>query len=446
MQNNPITQRVIALTEQWREAAINCPDARAFCWMGEGDIDYKMINAFALYHLSDQSTIPDVFFTFSHPFTAETANNYGANIIYEMGEYLKAWDNDADKNALPKFEWQALPFDEKKYTDESYFIANLNHFADQLQWNEHEFFVVVITPQTISDTQAFTQWIHNALQVGISNKVRLMLYDNKPISIFKKVIAKNAKLIQVLYPNLNMVNAVHQILEDAKSNTKEQNEKEAFSFQQLFVKLSEAVGLNDKNKTEQYARQCLKITQQHNWPHCESLVYTMQHGLYAANKQWKQAYQLLDKAITKANEAAEQKILAADNLQYQAYITKANLYLMNKDYDNAIKTYHECLQIPTDQATPTALRMGVYQMLGMSYRLRGNSKVGWDYFTQGWQEAEQHPLGVNTKETAIMFYAKEMIETGSRAGASIGVWNDKFSGYWGENWYTVMKNYKPSTN
>ena len=55
-----------------------------------------------------------------------------------------------------------------------------------------------------------------------------MLYDNKPISIFKKVIAKNAKLIQVLYPNLNMVNAVHQILEDAKSNTKEQNEKEAW--------------------------------------------------------------------------------------------------------------------------------------------------------------------------------------------------------------------------
>ena len=103
MENNPITQRVIALTEQWREAAINYPNARAFCWMGEGDIDYKMINAFALYHLSDQSTIPDVFFTFSHPFTAETANNYGANIIYEMGEYLKAWDNDADKNALPKF-------------------------------------------------------------------------------------------------------------------------------------------------------------------------------------------------------------------------------------------------------------------------------------------------------------------------------------------------------
>lgn len=438
MEQNPVMQRVAMLTAMWREAVTKYKEARVFAWVGSSSIDYRMIKGFVLFHTSEQSDLDDLFFSLNQPFAHDELTKYGARLISEMNGFITAWNGDKNLTAKTgKLAWAASVQD-KETADETYFVQNINALAEALGVSgEGDVLALALLPQTVTDYTVYAQWVHNVLKAGLSENVRIMLFDTYEQKAFASLEEAYPKTFKFLYPDLDMPGAMNQILEHTKSTKKSSEERDAISFQQALLKMNEAISYGSEKNSTVYKNECLQLAVKNSWLHLEALVYFFLHSFYVSQKQLEKALQAINTAVQKTDVAVEKK-LVEPGIRYQYRIAKGNLLFMNKRYPEASEAYKECLQLDRTAVDKRVL-LGVYQMLGNSTRKEGFKKQAWSYFNEGWQlvQADEELL---KKNAVMMFYANDMIAAAYSADVNADALLKKLNGWWGHDWqYKLSK-------
>lgn len=444
MENNPVKQRVLALTEQWRQIVAKLPDVRMFCWIGASTVDYKMIQGFIMYHMSEESKIEDTFLCFKHPFREEgLSSTYGSKIIEDAGAYISAWNADKELVVITGvIDWNP-PKRSEKDRDEVYFAKYINLLAEKLPVNgKDQFLVIALFPQAVENFGRYAAWLASVIEAGISSKVRLMIYDNYDYGAFDGLSKQFPLLFHKIHTDLDMTGAMHQILENTKAAKTDRQERDAVSFQQLMIKITEAIGQRDKKKMDVYVKQSMELAQEHNWPHMAAMVHYFVHSWFVINNQQAEAHQALDHAVAKNDEAFDKKILVNEDLKYYYRVAKGNLYFMNKRFEEAAQVYKTCLKL-NRSGIDKQLLLGIYQMLGTSLRHMGDKKNAWAFFVEGWEMIKDEPEESIKSNKLIQHYAKEMMEVAGNAENGFVRYYELFSKYWGKNWEKNITGDKP---
>jgi tetratricopeptide (TPR) repeat protein len=202
--------------------------------------------------------------------------------------------------------------------------------------------------------------------------------------------------------------------------------------------MNEAISYSNEKSLMIHKNECIQLSIKNNWPHLEALVYFFLHSFFVSQNKTKEAHEVIDKAIQKADQSVEQNIVESEGIRYQYRIAKGNLFFMNKKYVEAGDMFKQCLQLKRTNIDKHVL-LGIYQMLGNSIKKSHSRKEAWNYFEEGWQLLKNENLDALKNNTIIMFYAKDMIETASGYQVNLKEYSDMMDEWWGKNWLHKLK-------
>jgi tetratricopeptide (TPR) repeat protein len=279
--------------------------------------------------------------------------------------------------------------------------------------------------------KAFSNWIELLMNAGISDSVRIMLYESRDSMYFKGLSKKKEEEFKYLQPDLDIAGAMNQILEETKAKKGTEEEKDMVSFQQALIKMNEAIGYSDEEDVRYYGNVCLKLAKKYEWQPQIALVHFFEHTFYASVQKVKEAHQAIDKAIAITAKAAEKEKEQHDQTQYQYYIAKGNLYFMSKEFEQAAAVYRESLELDRAGANPMMLA-GIHQMLGNSLRKYATKTEARTCFSEGWQLLSNEGDDALKENTMAMFYAKDMLSVADQE--MLNTYTPILNQLWGNNW------------
>lgn len=252
MENNAIMQRVMMLSEMWTESLSKNPKVSVFAWVGASSVEFKTIKGFVMYQTSLEKTLQDTVLCLSQPFEPEV-QLYGDQITSDLQNYFREWNKDPMLTEVTgKIEWRAQSITEKG-TEAALFAENLHMLAKALKVTGHpEKLVLALFPSALTDVKAFSNWIELLMNAGISDSVRIMLYESRDSMYFKSLSKKKEEEFKYLHPDLDIAGAMNQILEETKAKKGTEEEKDMVSFQQALIKMNEAIGYSDEEDVRYY--------------------------------------------------------------------------------------------------------------------------------------------------------------------------------------------------
>lgn len=435
MDSNPVMERMLRLSEQWRTVLIDEPALRMVCWGGSSLSEYRMIKGFIQFHMSEESTLDDIFILCGQPFSSGNVSCYGKLTGEMMNEYIQAWNEDeALVSQGGKIDWIYKTTDGET-EDILEFVKNINSLADYLiaEEPEEEFvhLVIAILPGKLCDFEVYREWVRRLLSSEISPKVRFMLYDQLNAPLLDVLKKQHVSTFKYLIPDMDLQGAAHEILENAKQECTREEDKAAITFQQRLLYLSDAVAKGEYRKASKWRKDTLQIAQEYLWAHLEAVVHYLMYSLYYAQDDNKSAEAEIDLALScikKALETDRQTHL----LSYCQYLAaKAMLFLMRKHYEKAAEVYDEGISVATELEN-SHLLAGLYQMHGICLRETGRSEQAWHSFVAGWNLSEEsadelpsHPM--------YKFYAREMMKVNIKDDER-RKYMHRFEELWGKDW------------
>jgi len=431
MENNAIMQRVMMLSEMWASSLVKHPEKQVFAWVGASSVEFKTIKGFVMYQTSMEKTLQDTFICLTQPFEPEQTL-YGQGMVNNLQEYFEAWNKDASLSAgTGIIQWNPASANQPQQ-DPASFLSNMLLLADALKVDGKQGkLVLALFPNALNDPAAFSQWIAELIDIGIPDRIKVMLYESRDSLYFRKLEKNKGEKFLYLYPDLDIAGAMDQILEDTKAGKASEEEKDMVSFQQSLIKLNEAVGYRDEGDVKHYRDSCLKQTKKYDWLHQEALVYFFMHTFYSAAQQIKLAHESIDQSIALSITATERELIQNNQTIYQYYIAKGNLFFMHKDFKSAAEVYQQCLQLDSSNANVLMLA-GIHQMLGNSLRKSATKAEARECFATGWQLLYANGEEELKDNAMAMFYAKDMLSVADESMSKTYVpLMDKL---WGINW------------
>ena len=435
MEMNPIMERIIRLSEQWKTEVGDNPDIKAFCWLGNSMTEYQMIRGFALFHMSEESTLDDVFIACHLPFNSETAEHYGVKTLETMDAYVNSWNKDEKLSVEHgKINWSVV-FDDSK-SDAFNFAINMNGLAKSLSCDgKGKKLVVCILPQRLDDLEGFKEWVVQLLKSPVEPSVCYMLYDTYESRLFGKIEKGYLHSFKYLIPDMDLYGAINQIMEDKKNESADSESRDVIGFQQLLLKLTEASGKGDEKKTNEIARQALDTIKNYDMPQMEALIYYLLYGFYASNGNKDKASENIDKAIEKSEQAVEKDIPGSRMTYCQYLVSKANTYFFNKKHSKALPIYMEALSASKKDCA-LEMQISIYQIIGTCKRMCGDYD-SWDFFYEGWKLIETLNEQQIKAQLPLRYYAMEMLKSGGNKENY--KFENRFVSLWGENWKEDLK-------
>jgi tetratricopeptide (TPR) repeat protein len=435
MEMNPVMERIVRLSRQWKTVVNENHEAKVFCWLGNSTTEYRMIRGFVMFHMSEESSLDDVFIACHQPFGSQSAETYGEKILEMMDVYVRSWN--MDKKLLSEtgsIDWN--PVYDKKNTDASNFALNMNRLGECFSCDgEERKLVVCLLPQRLDDLERFRQWIVELLKSPVEPTVCYMLYDVFDSRLFEKQEKDFPLFFKYIIPDMDIYGAINQLLEDKKSKETDAESLAAVNYQQLLLKLTEATGKGEEHRAEEYAKRAMDAVRDFDMPQMEALVYYLLHGMYVSTGSDKKALKAIDNAIERSTKAVEKEIPGSRMTCCQYLVTKANSYFFEQKYGKALSLYNEALAM-SEKDCIREMQIAVYQMVGTCKRLEGESD-SWDTFTEGWKIAETLDEEQIKNQPILRYYAVEMLKTGNYKVRDS--YEQRFEDLWGESWQENMK-------
>lgn len=430
MEMNPIMERIIRLTEQWKSEVMNHPEKKVFCWLENSMTEYQMLRGFILFHMSEESTLDDVFIACQLPFDSQSAEHYGKKTLEMMDAYIRSWNRDEKLAALTgEISWSAV-FNEKE-SDVSNFAINMNRLAKSFSCDgKGKKLVVCIFPQRLEDLAAFRTWVTDLLKSSVEPSVCYMLHDNYSSRLFGKTEKDHPLAFRYILPDMDLYGAMNQILDDKKNNSKDAESRDVISFQQLLMKLTEAGGSGDEKKAEEYGRQAISAIKNHDMPHMEALIHYLLFSLYSSSGKEEKASENIDRAIEKSEQAVKKDIPGSRMSYCQYLIARANDYFFRKKREKALPFYVKALEAAKKESA-VEIQLSIYQMIGVCKRMIGDFDSR-DVFVEGWKLTENMDKQQLQSQIPLRYYALELLKSGNNRENSD--YEKIFASLWGENW------------
>lgn len=336
--SNPIQQRMELLAEKW-EAAVATPGVH-IVRIHADESEKDMVDTFCTYLLgldTPNRDVPVIFESIYHQ-----AEQYSRDVLKELKDLIEIW-NTSNKDALNiKTEpilWEVDESLVKKDNPAYLFVENMNRLAKYLCLGEGIYLVAVLRVSFV-EPQQFNRWLEYALEAGMHDKCKLLIYDTSSHPFFDKIADRHPDEIITLRPELDMDNAMQQVAAMGNPNDP------AVQYRQAFIKLMQAIEKRKEQDTQPWADTCIDIAVNN----LEKNPYWIGQviAVYAALANDQVGYKNYRKAISFASEgviAAEQSIaLIRDEFIYrkfiaQAVMLRASLYTVNKNWEQAVKDF-----------------------------------------------------------------------------------------------------------
>jgi len=436
MQTNPIMERIVRLSEQFRASLQEYPDVRIVCWLGASASEYKMINGFVMYQMSEEGNLDDIFVSCRQLFNADTAEKYGLETCKLMEQYVEAWnENERLTSVTGTINWKCA-FDERK-SDAANFVQNMNNLAASFSCSEEQKLIVALLPQRIDDIFKFKEWIKEMLSRPIDNTVCFMLYDTYNEKMYESFDSKYPDKFLYIQPDMDLYGAVNQILENSKQDNKDEQEKDVISFQQLLIKISLAVSKQDEKQALDLSRNAIELAKKHEMYNLEALVHYFLYNLYVSIEKDQDAEKSIDKALEYARKAVDKGEEGSETTYAQYLIVKGNIFLFKKKYSKAIPFYEDALQMSKSSGT-NSISINMCQMLGLCHRKAGDSDRAYEYFVDGWNmiESTMTTEEINVQQV-LCYYAIEYKKV--LKGKEADRLDARFEEIWGEKWQAKIE-------
>lgn len=436
MQTNPIMERIVRLSEQFKSSLQEHPDARMFCWLGASASEYKMIMGFTMFHMSNESNLDDIFIACQQPFNDDTAENYGQENCKLMDQFIETWNKeDRLTSETGIIDWKS-EYDDRK-SDTANFVRNINRLAESFSCSKEQKLIVAILPQRIGNLKLLKEWITEVLKQPIDETVCFMLYDNYDERLYDSYDKNYPDKFIYIQPDMDLYGAVNQILENSKQANKDEQEQDVISFQQLLIKVSLAVSQQNEKQAKDYSGQAIELAKKHELYHLEALAHYFMYNLYASLEKDEEAEKSIDQALLYAKKAVDHNIEGSTTSYAQYLIVKGNSFLLRKKYEKAIPFYSEALQI-TKSDHVSSMSISMCQMLGLCYRKTGDSYTAYDYFKEGWELIEADMTTEAIREQQVLsYYAIEFKKV--LRGKEAEQYTQRFEEIWGEDWDDKIK-------
>lgn len=432
MKSNPVLEQVIRLSEQWNSVVQETPDTRLYCWLGCSSQEQKMVKAFVMLQMSDQSNLNDIFLMSQQSF--ESPDTYGKSIIGVINTYINTWNEDEKLTEVTgKIEYTVEHNPQK--SDIENFINNINNLAEILSCDNETKLIIALFPKSVNDFKEFKGWIDEMLKYKIEEGVRFMLYDSYDSRLFDSLKEKHTVLFKYIQPDIDLNGAINQVLENAKQEAPDDSSKDIISFQQLIVKMNEAIGYRKESNALKYGKQAIELSKKNKLPNLEALVYYFLYSFYSVTKKTGKAEEAIDNAIKYAKQSVEESIEGGVSACVQYLIVKANSYFFQNQLKPAIQYYSEALSMNSMKEGNFNIQINLYQMLGMCKRKRGDYDA-WEYFVEGWKLIESLNKKQILSNQQYMYYADEMLKVKDSEKHN---YETIFCNLWGDDWQDKMK-------
>ena len=230
MQSNPIQQRIESICEYWEESK-KFNSARIVRIQCQPD-EHDMIDTFYMYMIGMDTPIMDISFHFDS--TCSDVNTYSIDLLKELDELISIWNNSEKEKGITHFDinWKANFNINDKKNPALLFVANFNKLADILKLNDNLYSVAILKSPT---NQEQINWLKNALEAGISEKVKILIYDSVDNPLYDQFCFSNPQLTTTIALNLNMDKAMEQAA--AMGDPKDP----ATPYRQAFMKMMNAI-------------------------------------------------------------------------------------------------------------------------------------------------------------------------------------------------------------
>lgn len=435
MQSNPIQQRIESVCEQWEDAK-KFKSARIVRIQCQPD-EHDMVDTFYIYMIGMDTPVMDISFHFDS--ICRDVNTYSMDLLKELDELISIWNNSEKEKGITHFDvkWGADFNIKDKKNPALLFIANFNKLADILNLNDNLYSVAILKSPA---NQEQIKWLKNALDAGISEKVKILIYDSVDNPLYDQFCFSNPQLTTTIALNLNMGKAMEQAA--AMGDPKDP----ATPYRQAFMKMMNAMAKNKEDETELHANTCLNIATKNieRDPYWVVQIVVILLALGNDKLKYKKKSEALDYANHAVKLAGETKDALDDKAQQalsaQALMFRATLLFTNGDYISSFQDYQTCFAIYSSQNN--------FHLAVESCRMAGgcaNKKVeagnAAEILCKGFKLAKK-VTPPTIKSSTFAGLVDELLKTNYQNYIPNEELEEEVNRIYGSEWHTVVQNWK----
>jgi hypothetical protein len=332
--NNPISIRLEKLQDQWREFRENSK-AVLLHWIFKPN-EFEMLRAFLEVENSDRGEFPDVFFTFTEPFS--DYSSYGFSIAESLAAKYTELRADIEAADL-QANWKCPP-----KSDGENDLGYLMRAAHSLQKHYEEFIeqlVLVLTPESIKKKEDWIVWLENSVIMAKGPGVRLVIPDNEQLQ-FQQLPASELEKVLTRKADLNMDAAYNELVQASGESGSGQD------FRVHFVACVSALGNKDLPSAQTQADKALAVCEKEKWPNLSVAIHLAMGSGYLAAKDYDRSLTMYDCARKKSDEYAATNPEAGAKLAVQSIFGKCGVLVVQKRNEEAAAGYEEAATIAAD--------------------------------------------------------------------------------------------------
>ncbi|MCB0583334.1 MAG: hypothetical protein KDD10_28905 [Phaeodactylibacter sp.] len=427
-QDNPITLRLKQLGQQWK-AFEEGSDAPFGIWKVRQDAS-RMIDALVYMEDTEEGVVPSIFLTFESDF--ENPETYAFELTRE---FLTHISHPTSRASLEEggVNIDALEIGEIK--DTKAWLQLLADFAGLVEiLNGH--FVAYLLPRNNESPKEWVKWLERLIQMDIPDQIRIMLKEETQAPLLGELIANYPDRVVVLEPELDMGEAMQEILAKA---SKGREEEPGVKFQKAMLGLGQAAGQQKMDKAAALAKEALAIASAQGWPHLQvAVLFTLANG-YIGIKDYESAIQSYRQAQQAAKEHAEKDAAMGGQLEAQAIIGEAGCYLGRQDFKTGAQTYALAGPIAHAIEKPN-IELEAWRMTGFCFHYIKDYDNAWRYYRKA-LEAGRNVESAMRPSTTLPYVAEALLKLHARADAGIKKYEleNEITELLGENWQELLK-------
>jgi hypothetical protein len=434
-ESNPVEQRIESLADKWKDA-IDKRKGRIIRLHAKEE-DEQMIDAFVWYMLGLDSLIDDIAFILDPLFTDE--DTYSLRLLESLDTCIREW------NELPKPEeinpvqvdWRPdLSLADKK-NQAGLFVKNFNRLAETLDLEDGQYTVAILAVPVVEKwKKEINRWLENALEAGISSKVRILIMDTEESPVYDHLASRHPEEVIPIIPALDMDNVMSQVAAMGDPSDP------ATPYRIAFTNMMNAMGKKKSKAAIKEGETCIRIAGENTDRDPHWMIQTVVVNIALCNdrisvKDYKGALKRAEKAIEAALPVPEKLgDMVGMSILAQAFMNRGVMYCYPKKWENAIPDFISAAEYYI-RANNLVVAIEAYRMAGFcaSKSFRGEDAV--HYLVTGFRLGE----GIN-KETlkASTFSAliKQLINKNFREEISYEEIDKLASAVYGEDWEEII--------
>ena len=439
MQSNPIQQRIEVMCDKWEDAKKNKNAAivRIKCQPDE----VEMVDAFYTYMIAADTPILDIGFHFEAD--CKNIKTYSLSLVKELEEIIYIWNNSSKDARIEYVEvnWKADYSYQNHKNPAALFISNFNNLANALNLPEDLYTVAILKGAT--QNKNLINWLQQAAEFNISNQTKYLIHDTFQQPIFESLTQILRGYITTIPLNLNMPKAIEQAA--AMGDPKDP----ATPYRQAFTKMINAMTAGDESLAEKSGAECIEIAT--NNLNRDPYWITQIVVIYIALANDKIRYKKKLETLKLADKAVETSISAqqyfennvASSLLAQSQMFRGTVLFTQHEWFNAYNDFNAAFEVyQKEKNIPLAIEAG--RMAGQSaLKISLKAKAG-KILTEAARLGNF--LDENMARASTFPGVLELLLQNNLSDyISYDELNDIGRKVYGENWQTVVANWKKMT-